>query len=48
VQQPGIADQLLQAGVEPVGGTPEQLAAALRKEAQRVTAAARGAGLRAE
>ncbi len=48
VQQPGIADQLLQAGVEPVGGTPEQLATALRKEAQRVTAAARGAGLRAE
>lgn len=48
VQQPGIAEQLHQAGVEPVGGTPEQLAIALRKEALRVAAAAKSAGLRAE
>lgn len=46
VHQPGVAEHLQQAGVDPVGGTPAQLAAALEKEAQRVASAAKGAGLR--
>ena len=36
------------AGVDPVGGTPEQLATAMRSEADRVAKAAKRAGLKAE
>ena len=36
------------AGVDPVGGTPEQLAIAMRSEAARVAKAAKRAGLKAE
>lgn len=36
------------AGVDPVGGTPEQLAIAMRSEAERVAKAAKRAGLKAE
>jgi tripartite-type tricarboxylate transporter receptor subunit TctC len=48
VRVPDVMEQLLKAGVDPVGGTPEQAAAALRSESQRITAAARHAGLKRE
>ena len=48
VQRPEIAEQLRTAGVEPVGGTPEQLAKALQAEAMRITAAAKHTNLKPE
>ena len=48
VKSPDAAEPLRIAGVDPVGGTPEQLAAAMRSEADRVTKAAKRAGLKAE
>ena len=48
VKRPEVIEQLYLAGVDPVGGSPEQLAAALRSESTRVTAAARQADLKAE
>lgn len=48
VRRPEVIEQMRLAGVDPVGGTPEQLAAALKAEATRVTAAARVARLTAE
>ena len=41
-------EQLRLAGVDPVGGTPEQLAQALNSETARVTDAAGRAQLKAE
>ncbi|UUX95303.1 tripartite tricarboxylate transporter substrate binding protein [Aquabacterium sp. J223] len=46
VKRPDVIDQLAVAGVEAVGGTPAQLARALKDEAGRVTAAAKHANLR--
>jgi tripartite-type tricarboxylate transporter receptor subunit TctC len=43
-----VAEHLQKAGVEPVGSSPEQAVSAMRAEAQRITAAARHAGLKAE
>lgn len=48
VKRPDVVEQLQTAGVDPVGGSPEQLASALRGEAERVTAAARRADLKPE
>lgn len=48
VQRPDVIEQLQAAGVEPVGGSAEQLGAALRKEAERVGLAVRRADLKAE
>jgi tripartite-type tricarboxylate transporter receptor subunit TctC len=48
VKAPEAAEPLRIAGVDPVGGTPEQLAAAMRSEAERVAKAAKRAGLKAE
>lgn len=48
VKQPDVVEQLRVAGVDPVGGTPEQLAQALRSESAGVTAAAARAQLKAE
>ena len=48
VKAPDAVEPLRVAGVDPVGGTPEQLAAAMRSEADRVAKAAKRAGLKAE
>ena len=48
VKRPDVFEQLQAAGVEPLGGTAEQLAAALRKESVRIAAAAKRANLKAE
>ena len=48
VKRPDVIEQFRTAGVDPVGGSPEQLAQALRSETQRVTAAAARANLKAE
>jgi tripartite-type tricarboxylate transporter receptor subunit TctC len=48
VRRTDIAEQLRTAGVDPVGGTPEALGAALRAEALRMAAAARHANLKPE
>ena len=48
VKAPDAVEPLRVAGVDPVGGTPEQLAAAMRSEADRVAKAAKWAGLKAE
>ncbi|MDM0084602.1 tripartite tricarboxylate transporter substrate binding protein [Variovorax sp. J31P179] len=48
VKKPEVVEQLHQAGVDPVGGSPEQLAQALRSEKERVTDAAARAQLKAE
>jgi tripartite-type tricarboxylate transporter receptor subunit TctC len=48
VKQPDVIEQFRTAGVDPVGGSPEQLAQALRSETARVTAAAARADLKAE
>ena len=48
VKSPDAIEPLRVAGVDPVGGTPEQLAAAMRTEADRVAKAAKRAGLKAE
>ncbi|WP_119155291.1 Bug family tripartite tricarboxylate transporter substrate binding protein [Caldimonas tepidiphila] len=48
VKRPDVIEQLQTAGVDPVGGSPEQLASALKSEATRLTAAAKRANLKAE
>ena len=48
VKRPDVIEQLRLAGVDPVGGTPEQLAQALKSETARVTDAAGRAQLKAE
>lgn len=48
VKRPDVAEQLQTAGVDPVGGSPEQLASALRSEGDRVTVAAKRANLKPE
>lgn len=48
VKYPEVAQKLENAGVDPIGGSPQQLASALRKEAQRVQDAAKRADLKAE
>lgn len=48
VRQPEVAEQLQTAGVDPAGGTPKELAQALRAESLRVAAAARQARLQPE
>lgn len=48
VRRPEIVEQLQIAGVDPIGGSPEQLASAMRAEAARVAAAAKHAGLKKE
>ena len=47
-QRPDVIAQLQGAGIEAIGGTPDQLAAALRAESQRVAAAAKRANLNAD
>lgn len=48
VKFPEVIEKLESAGVDPVGGSPQQLALALRGEAKRVQDAARSANLKAE
>ncbi|MDR1968478.1 MAG: tripartite tricarboxylate transporter substrate binding protein [Burkholderiaceae bacterium] len=48
VRSPDMAEPLAKAGVDPVGGGPDELAAAMRNEAQRITKAAQHAGLKPE
>lgn len=48
VKRPDVLEQLQVAGVEPVGGTPEQLASALKSEGGRLAAAAKRANLKPE
>ena len=48
VKSPEALEPLRIAGVDPVGGTPEQAAAAMRGEAERVARAAQRANLKAE
>lgn len=48
VRRPDMGEQLRTAGVDPVGGTPDQLAKALRAEATRMAAAAKYAQLKPE
>jgi tripartite-type tricarboxylate transporter receptor subunit TctC len=48
VRSPELMEQFQKAGVDPVGGTQEEAVAALRSESQRITAAARHAGLKRE
>ncbi len=48
VRYPDVVQKLESAGVDPIGGTAEQLAAALRSEAKRVQNAAKAADLKAE
>lgn len=48
VKSPDALEPLRIAGVDPVGGTPEQAAAAMASEAERVARAARRANLKAD
>lgn len=48
IKTPEVVASLRMAGIDPVGGTPEQLAAAMRKEGDRLTKAAKRANLQAE
>jgi tripartite-type tricarboxylate transporter receptor subunit TctC len=48
VKLPDVVQQLHTAGVDPVGGTPDDLAKALRAESGRIAAAARHADLKPE
>ena len=48
VKRPEVVDHLRTAGIDPVGGNPAALAAALSEESKRVTAAAKRANLKAE
>ena len=48
VKHPETAERLQAAGVDPIGAGPEQLAAALKAEGDRVAAAARQANLKAQ
>jgi tripartite-type tricarboxylate transporter receptor subunit TctC len=48
VKSPSAVEPLRAAGIEPIGGTPQQLAVALRMESERVARAAKRANLQAE
>jgi tripartite-type tricarboxylate transporter receptor subunit TctC len=48
VKRPDVIEQLRVAGIDPIGGTPEQLDAAVKAESTRVAAAAKRANLKAE
>lgn len=48
VKMPAVIEQLQKAGVDPVGASVEQSGAALNAEIQRITAAAKHAGLKPE
>jgi tripartite-type tricarboxylate transporter receptor subunit TctC len=48
VKQPDAAESLRTAGVDPIGGSPDDLARAMRAEGARVAAAAKRANLKAE
>jgi tripartite-type tricarboxylate transporter receptor subunit TctC len=48
VKYPEVVQKLETAGVDPIGGSPEQLATALRSEAKRVQDAAKRADLKAD
>jgi tripartite-type tricarboxylate transporter receptor subunit TctC len=48
VKQPEVIESLRTAGVDPIGGSPDDLAKAMRAEGARVTAAAKRANLKAE
>lgn len=48
VKYPDVVQKLETAGVDPIGGSPEQLATALRSEAKRVQDAAKRADLKAD
>lgn len=48
VKRPDVVEQLQAAGVDPVGGSPEQLASALKSEGERLAAAAKRANLKPE
>jgi tripartite-type tricarboxylate transporter receptor subunit TctC len=48
VKRPDVVEQLQAAGVDPVGGSPEQLASALKSEGVRLTAAVKRANLKPE
>lgn len=48
VKQPEVAEALRTAGVDAIGGSPDDLARAMRAEAARVAAAAKSANLKAE
>ena len=48
LKQPEAAEALRTAGVDPIGGSPEDLANAMRAEGARVAAAAKRANLKAE
>lgn len=48
VKRPDVVEQFRVAGVDAVGGTPQELATALKSESERVTAAAARANLKAE
>lgn len=48
VKQPEVIEQLQAAGVDPVGGSAEQLASALKSEGDRLTTAAKRANLKPE
>jgi tripartite-type tricarboxylate transporter receptor subunit TctC len=48
VRQPELIEQFQKAGVDSVGGTQQEAAAALASESRRITAAARHAGLKRE
>ncbi|MDM0066901.1 tripartite tricarboxylate transporter substrate-binding protein [Variovorax sp. J31P207] len=48
VKTPAVIEQLQKAGVDPVGASVEQTSAALNAEMQRITAAAKHAGMKPE
>ena len=48
VTRPDVVDHLRTAGIDPIGGNPAALAAALSEESKRVAAAAKRADLKAE
>ena len=48
VKRPDVVDHLRTAGIDPIGGSPAALAAALSEESKRVAAAAKRADLKAE
>ena len=47
-RRPDVAEQLRVAGIEPIGGTPEQMDVAIKEEARRVAIAAKRANLKAD
>ena len=48
MKYPDVIQKLESAGVDPIGGSAEQLAVALRNEAKRVQDAGKAAELKAE